>query len=116
MKFLDVKTELKDGTKVIIEMQVLNVEGFEKRVLYNAAKSYSIQLEKGDQYDLLNPIIAVTITDFIMFEGMEKVMSYFKLIEKELLIQMVSRLIKLEGIRIFRKKSFLGLKKVGKIK
>ena len=27
------------------------------------------------------------ITDFIMFDGMAKVMSYFKLIEKETLIQ-----------------------------
>ena len=40
--FVDVKAELDDGSRVIIEMQVLNHEGFEKRVLYNAAKNYSI--------------------------------------------------------------------------
>ena len=32
--FVDVKAELDDGSRVIIEMQVLNHEGFEKRVLY----------------------------------------------------------------------------------
>ena len=35
--YVDVKAILFNQTKVIIEMQVLNVEGFEKRVLYNAA-------------------------------------------------------------------------------
>ena len=48
--FVDVKAQLDDGSWVIIEMQVLNHEGFEKRVLYNAAKNYSIQLTKGDAY------------------------------------------------------------------
>jgi len=33
--YVDVKAVLSDHTKVIVEMQVLNVEGFEKRVLYN---------------------------------------------------------------------------------
>ncbi|HBB35979.1 MAG TPA: transposase, partial [Cyanobacteria bacterium UBA9273] len=37
--YLDVKATLVDNTTVIIEMQVLNVLGFEKRVLYNAAKA-----------------------------------------------------------------------------
>lgn len=40
--YLDVKAKLQDGSTVIIEMQVLNLEGFEKRILYNAAKAYSI--------------------------------------------------------------------------
>ena len=52
--YLDVKALLDDGTSVIIEMQVLNVEGFEKRILYNAAKTYSTQLGTGDDYTLLN--------------------------------------------------------------
>jgi len=53
--FVDVKALLDNDTKVIIEMQVLNHKGFEKRVLYNAAKNYSIQLDKKERYHLLNP-------------------------------------------------------------
>ena len=45
--YVDVKALLKDGRRVIIEMQVLNVEGFEKRKLYYAAKTYSQQLMSG---------------------------------------------------------------------
>mgnify|MGYP000733454121 CR=1 FL=1 len=81
--FVDVKAKLTDNTQVIIEMQVLPHEGFEKRILYNAAKNYSVQLIKGEQYHLLNPIIALNIVDFDMFPETEKVITKFKLLEKE---------------------------------
>ncbi len=84
--YVDVKAVLDDGSHVIIEMQVLNTEGFEKRVLYNAAKKYSSQLKKGDHFKLLNSVIALTITDFTLFEEHDDVMSHFKLIEKQHLI------------------------------
>ncbi len=85
--YVDVKAILSDQTKVIIEMQVLNVEGFEKRILYNAAKLYSTQLKKAQQYPSLEPIIALTITDFIMFDDFRKVISYWNVREKDELIQ-----------------------------
>jgi predicted transposase/invertase (TIGR01784 family) len=81
--YLDVKATITGNKTVIIEMQVLNVLGFEKRVLYNAAKAFSIQLRVGEDYTLLNPVIALTITDFDMFEGSSKVISRYKLKEKE---------------------------------
>lgn len=85
--YVDVKAVLSNNRRVIIEMQVLNVEGFEKRVLYNAAKAYSSQLKKAEIFTGLEPIIALTITDFVMFEDIENITTYFKLIEKETLIQ-----------------------------
>ncbi len=81
--YLDVKATLADGTTVIIEMQVLNVLGFEKRVLYNAAKAFSIQLGVGEDYTLLNPVIALTITDFEMFPGNDRIISRYRLKEKD---------------------------------
>ncbi|MFP4124724.1 MAG: Rpn family recombination-promoting nuclease/putative transposase [Coleofasciculus sp.] len=88
--YLDVKAKLEDGTTVIIEMQVLNVEGFEKRILYNAAKAYSIQLDSGEDYKLLEPVIALTITDFEMFNNLDKIISRFVLKEKEYLVDYLS--------------------------
>lgn len=84
--YLDVKARIMGNKTVIIEMQVLNVEGFEKRILYNAAKAYSIQLDAGEDYTRLNPVIALTITDFEMFPHLDKVISRFILKEKEFLI------------------------------
>jgi predicted transposase/invertase (TIGR01784 family) len=84
--YLDVKAKLDNGTSVIIEMQVLNVEGFEKRILYNAVKAYSTQLGVGQSYALLNPVIALTITDFQMFPELDRITSRFILKEKDFLI------------------------------
>jgi predicted transposase/invertase (TIGR01784 family) len=84
--YLDVKAKLNDSTTVIIEMQILNVEAFEKRILYNAAKAYSTQLETAEKYAVLNPVIALTITDFEMFENLDKVISRFVLKEKDFLV------------------------------
>jgi predicted transposase/invertase (TIGR01784 family) len=84
--YLDVKAHLDNGTTVIIEMQVLNIEGFEKRILYNAAKSYSTQLGVGQDYNLLDPVIALTITDFEMFPEINQLISRFILKEKDFLI------------------------------
>lgn len=74
---LDVKAKLADDTLVIIEMQVLNVESFGQRILYNAAKTYASQLQKGQGYRMLRPVIALTITDFEMFKNSNNLISRF---------------------------------------
>lgn len=84
--YLDIRAKLNNEQTVIIEMQVLNVEGFEKRILYNAAKAYSIQVDTGVDYTLLNPVIALTITDFEMFPNLDKVISRFVLKERDYLV------------------------------
>jgi predicted transposase/invertase (TIGR01784 family) len=84
--YVDVKATIQDeqgkSSNVIIEMQVLNVEGFEKRILYNAAKAYSSQLDIGEDYTDLQPVIALTITDFTMFPELDQLTSRFILKEK----------------------------------
>ena len=78
---VDVKAKLQNGKTVIIEMQILNHDGFESRILYNTAKNYANQLDKGDNYALLNPVVALTILNFTLFE-FEKYKSSFQLLEK----------------------------------
>lgn len=85
--YVDVKAVLASGRQVIIEMQVLNVAGFEQRILHNAAKQYATQLDKGENYTLLNPVIALTFTDFGMFEGQAEYISRFRLLERERFIE-----------------------------
>lgn len=91
--YLDIKAVLADGSIVVIEMQVARMAGFNKRVAYNLAKAYANQLETGEDYLLLNPAIAVTITDFIVFDNNEDIINKFvfqqetkkiKFLEKEL--------------------------------
>jgi predicted transposase/invertase (TIGR01784 family) len=46
------------------QMQVAEIDGFDKRVLYYASKSYSAQIERGDQYENLNPTYFIGILNF----------------------------------------------------
>jgi predicted transposase/invertase (TIGR01784 family) len=85
--YVDVKAVLANGQHLIIEMQVLNVAGFEKRILHNAAKEYATQLLRGEDYTLLNPVIALTFTDFNMFDGSPEVLSRFRLLERKRFIE-----------------------------
>ncbi|MEB3883588.1 Rpn family recombination-promoting nuclease/putative transposase [Lyngbya sp. CCY1209] len=80
--YLDVKAKLNDGTLVIIEVQVLNVQSFGKRVLFNAAKTYAFQLQRGQGYRYLKPAIALTLTDFEMFPERDRLISRFIYKEK----------------------------------
>ncbi len=75
---LDVKARLDNGTIVIIEMQVLNVESFGKRVIFNAAKTYALQLKPREGYSMLKPVIAVTVANFQMFPGYDHYLSRFQ--------------------------------------
>jgi predicted transposase/invertase (TIGR01784 family) len=61
---LDVKAKDEKNKTYIVEMQVADVSGFDKRVLYYASKSYSSQIERGDDYEKLNPTYFIGILDF----------------------------------------------------
>jgi predicted transposase/invertase (TIGR01784 family) len=77
--YLDVRAQDEQGKSYIIEMQVLNVAAFEKRVLYNACKTYAGQIDRGEDYHLLTDIIAITITDFLMFDDLPAIVNKFRL-------------------------------------
>ena len=64
LSIVDVKCRDASGRTFVVEMQVLNVEGFEKRVVYNSAKAYVTQLRSGEGYPALADVIGVTICDF----------------------------------------------------
>ncbi|MFO0757039.1 MAG: Rpn family recombination-promoting nuclease/putative transposase [Byssovorax sp.] len=51
------------GTTYVVEMQVLNVEAFEKRVVYNVAKAYTNQLGASFAYPELDDVIGISICD-----------------------------------------------------
>ena len=64
LSIVDVKCTTTSGRRFVVEMQVLPVEGFEKRVVYNASKAYVLQLRDADDYPKLCDIVGVTICNF----------------------------------------------------
>ena len=47
----------------IVEMQILKQDFFHERSFYNAARVYSRQINKGDDYDQLKPVYALCLVD-----------------------------------------------------
>ena len=64
LSIVDVKCTDATGHRFVVEMQVLKVEGFDKRVVYNGSKAYVAQLKNGDGYPQLCNVIGVTICNF----------------------------------------------------
>lgn len=80
---LDVKATINCGRIALIEIQLLNVPSFENRVLYNAAKTYSLQLTGEERYERLKTVISLKIADFEMLENQPEFMTTFVFKEKD---------------------------------
>ncbi len=75
MSVLDVKCMDRRGITYIVEMQIKKTRAFLKRIQYYAAKTYVNQIHKGEDYPKLNQVIAITITDFTLFEDTDNYIS-----------------------------------------
>ncbi len=67
LSVVDVKCRDERGRTYVVEMQVLNVDAFEKRIVYNTSKAYVMQLPTGEAYRDLCPVVGVTICDFVFW-------------------------------------------------
>jgi predicted transposase/invertase (TIGR01784 family) len=67
LSIVDVKCTDASGRRFVVEMQVLKVEGFEKRVVYNASKAYVMQLRNAEEYPALCDVVGVTICNFSLW-------------------------------------------------
>ena len=61
---VDVKCITKNGTVVIIEVQLSGNSRFSERILYYWASNYSKLLKKGEGYDDLTPVISINLLNF----------------------------------------------------
>lgn len=61
---LDVRAKDHQGNFYIVEMQVTDRAGLDKRIVYYGAKSYAAQLDAGENYHQLKPVIFIGILDF----------------------------------------------------
>ena len=61
---VDVKCITKNGTVVIIEVQLSGNSRFPERILYYWASNYSKLLKKGERYEDLTPVISISLLNF----------------------------------------------------
>ena len=67
---IDVKATDDKGSVFIIEMQFTDKKGLDKRIQYYGAKGYSSQIDNGDEYLKLKPMIFIGILDFEYFDSL----------------------------------------------
>ncbi|TXJ33608.1 Rpn family recombination-promoting nuclease/putative transposase [Brachyspira aalborgi] len=61
---VDVKCITKNGTVVIIEVQLSGNSRFPERILYYWSANYSKLLKKGEEYEDLTPVISINLLNF----------------------------------------------------
>ena len=61
---VDVKCITKNGTVVIIEVQLSGNSRFPERILYYWSSNYSKLLKKGEEYEDLTPVISINLLNF----------------------------------------------------
>ncbi len=66
---IDVRAKDVRGRQFVVEMQVAETDGFDKRVQYYTCRDYSMQIERGDEYPKLKPTYFIGILDFDYFES-----------------------------------------------
>jgi len=66
---IDVRAKDVKGRQFVVEMQVAETDGFDKRVQYYTCRDYSMQIERGDEYPKLKPTYFIGILDFDYFES-----------------------------------------------
>ena len=79
---IDVRAKDEKGRQFVVEMQVADVDGFDKRVQYYTCRDYSMQIERGEQYPLLKPTYFVGILDFNFFDSTDYLSNHIILNEK----------------------------------
>ncbi|MDC7234682.1 MAG: Rpn family recombination-promoting nuclease/putative transposase [Spirochaetales bacterium] len=70
--FLDVKAEDETGRSFDIEIQSSGGRAFVNRSLYYWAKLYHSQMEEGQKFNKLNPVICINILNFELFKDDEQ--------------------------------------------
>ena len=77
---LDLRVKLNTGQNINVEMQSCYKKHFLKRILFYWAKLYSQDLEKGQDYDKLNPTYSLIFTNFpILDNSIKDFMSSFSI-------------------------------------
>lgn len=73
---IDIKATDGNGATFIVEMQVAEPAGFDKRVLYYTSKDYAGQINIGEEYPKLRPVYFIGILDFKYFSGQQYLSSH----------------------------------------
>lgn len=80
---VDVRCCDADGWQFIVEMQMVWSKEFQYRVLFNASKAYVRQLDKGEFYELLQPVYSLNLVNEIFEPDLEGYYHYYRMVHEQ---------------------------------
>jgi predicted transposase/invertase (TIGR01784 family) len=80
---VDVRCKDKRGRQFIVEMQVFWQQAFYNRIVFNAGKAYVKQLNKAEQYHLLEPVYTLAILNENFDLKTDNYYHHFQIVNKE---------------------------------
>ena len=82
---LDIRAKINDNIDCDIEMQLVDQNNIEKRLLFYLSKMYSQNIKMGQNYNEINKCIAILFTDFEIknFENIHKYITKWNLREEK---------------------------------
>ena len=81
--YVDVKVQLSDKKKILIEMQMCQTRDFSRRVMYNTAHTFASQLRRGEKYHKVADVISLNIVNFILRKNRDRVVTTYTMMSKE---------------------------------
>ncbi len=79
---LDILVVLDDGTRINVEMQASRRPGLPVRALFYWSRAFTTQIERGEDYTCLRPVISVLFLDYVELDT-PRFHSTFRLLEAE---------------------------------
>src|SRR5438132_13485031 len=82
LSILDIKARDQGGRQFNVEMQMLALRYFEKRILYYCAKLHQQQLHQGEDYLELKPTISISFLDHVLVSHVPAYHLRFRILEE----------------------------------
>jgi len=77
---VDVRCEETGGRKFIVEMQLNWTTAFKERVLFNAAKAYVRQIDRSDEFYLLQPVYSLNLVNKVFEHDTENCYHHYSMV------------------------------------
>ncbi len=80
---VDVRCKDTRGRQFIVEMQMIWSQKFQYRVLFNASKAYVRQLDRNEDYNLLQPVYSLNLLNEIYEHDLEGYYHHYQMVHVE---------------------------------
>jgi len=76
---VDIRCRDSAGRQFLVEMQLVYTDSFETRILFNACKAYSHQINRGDPYEVLSPVYSLNLVNQSFSRQKAECFHYYRL-------------------------------------